>query len=178
LELAADSQVAAQGKDARYLPTSMLRWSRPKWGATRHEHRRRQSRREERRGLVEAVLMISRRQKTIYGGFCDKVRTPRPEGSTNGDHALPHHYPLSTCTPNSRECEQGSSRRLTPETRVLDGRAIGGWTVRPRYGFFRQVPGYRIEKNQIFDQDGRSTRSFCFVVLPPPPALKVTGDLD
>jgi hypothetical protein len=95
-------------------------------GAARHKQRGGLSRREERRGLAGAILRINRRRKTMYGGFCDNVRTPRPERSSNGDHALPHRYPLSTCTPNIRECEPESTRRLELETRVLDGRAIGG----------------------------------------------------
>jgi hypothetical protein len=51
--------------------------------------------------------------------------------SGNGDDALPYRYPISTCPPNIRECESGSSERLALETRVLDGRVIGGRRVRP-----------------------------------------------
>jgi hypothetical protein len=57
------------------------------------------------------------------------LECPYPRGlfvSGNGDHALPHRYPLSTCTPNIRECEPWSAEGLALETRVLDGLAIGG----------------------------------------------------
>jgi hypothetical protein len=82
--------------------------------------------REERGGLAASILRISHRRKTMCGGFSDNIRTMRAEGSSNGDHALHHHYFLSTCTPNIRRCETKSARRLAFETRVLDGRAIGG----------------------------------------------------
>jgi hypothetical protein len=93
------------------------------------------SRREERRVPAGAILGISHRRETIYGGFCDNARNPRAEGSSNGDHALPHRYPLSSCTANIRECEPGSVRRLALETMVLDGRSVGGgyarWLIFP-----------------------------------------------
>jgi hypothetical protein len=141
LERAADSREAAPGNGARCLPTSMLRSSRPK-GAARHRQRGGMSR-HERRGMVAAILMIIRRRKTMYEGFCDNVLTPRPEGSSNGDHARLHRYPLSTCTHNIIECEPGTTRRLGLETRIFDGRAIGGWSVRPLVAFREWYPGTR-----------------------------------
>jgi hypothetical protein len=82
----------------------------------------------------------------MYGGFCDNVHTPRPEGYSNGDHALPHRYPLSTCTRNIIKCKPGSARRLALETMVLDGRAIGGLRARPLTSFLDMNPGTGQEK--------------------------------
>jgi hypothetical protein len=45
-------------------------------GASRHQQRGGLSHREERRGPAAAILMNSRRQKTMCGGFCYYVRTP------------------------------------------------------------------------------------------------------
>jgi hypothetical protein len=66
-------------------------------------------------------------------------------GFGDGDHALPHRYPL--CTPNIRECEPGSAHGLVLETRVLNGRAIGGWRVRSLAGFRDMCAGTRKEKS-------------------------------
>jgi hypothetical protein len=54
------------------------------------------------------------------------------------------HYRQSTF--NIRECEPGSARRLALETKVLDGRAIGGWRVRPPADFPERYPGTRQKK--------------------------------
>jgi hypothetical protein len=59
----------------------------------------------ERLGLAATMFKISRRSK--YGGLRHNVRCPRSEGSSNGDHALPHRYPLATFTPNVIELEPG-----------------------------------------------------------------------
>jgi hypothetical protein len=71
---------------------------------------------------------------------------PPPDGFSNGDHALPRRYTLSTCIPSIRGCEPESTRRLALEKRVRDGRAIGGWRVRPLAGFQDMYPGTRHEK--------------------------------
>jgi hypothetical protein len=47
-------------------------------------------------------------------------------GSGHCDRALLHRYPLSLGTPNITQYEPGQARRLTLETRVLNGRASGG----------------------------------------------------
>jgi hypothetical protein len=154
LELAADNREAAPGKGARYLPISMMRSSRPKGGQTTPTTRR-----------IVATGGAAYFRKTLYEGFCANVCTPRPEGSSNGDHALPHRYPLSTCTPNIREFEPMSTRRLALETRVLDGRAIGGMRVRPLARFPVMYPGATQKKagemaGKTFQRGGRSA-SFC-----------------
>jgi hypothetical protein len=107
----------------------------------------------------------------------------RSEGSSNGGHALPHRYQLSTCTANIRECESGSARRLALETRVLDGRAIGGWRVRPLADFpdiftgtIHEKPGKWPEKSFI-----AATGALALSVWQswsPSLALQVTGDFD
>jgi hypothetical protein len=75
---------------------------------------------------------------------------PHPHGlfeSGNGDHALAHRYPLLTCIlPKIVECVRGSARRLALEKWVLDGRAIGGWRVRPLADFLDMYPGTGHEK--------------------------------
>jgi hypothetical protein len=80
------------------------------------------SRRHERRTLAAAILKISRRRETLFGGFRKMYVPPRHVGSGTSDHALPCRYPLSLGTLNIRECEPREARRLVRETRVLDGR--------------------------------------------------------
>jgi hypothetical protein len=106
--------------------------------------------------------------------------TPRPEGSSNGDHALPHRCPLSICTPSIRECEPGSPRRLVFETRVLDGRAICGRRVRPLACFRGKYSGTKQEQTgemagKAFQRGGMNGSFFCMVVLVPPTCPRSDG---
>jgi hypothetical protein len=159
----------------------MQRSSRPKGGAARHQQQRGLSRRGDRRGMAATIMRNNPRPKTLYGEFCDNVRTPRPEGSSNGDNASPRRYPLLTCTHNNRECEHGSARRLARETRVLDGRAIGGCMVRPLTSFPDRYPDDKQRKakemtGKFFQHGGKSAIFVCGILAPPPPlALEVTG---
>jgi hypothetical protein len=77
------------------------------------------------------------------------------------------------------------NRKLALETRVLDGRAIGGWRVRPQAGFPDMYPSTKQRKygemaGKAFQRGGTGASFFCVVVLVhfPPPALEVTRDLD
>jgi hypothetical protein len=168
LELAADNREAAPGKCARCLPTSMLTQGR----TARNQMRGGLSRRKERRGLAATILMICRRRKTMHGGYCDNVRTPLPERSSTVYHALPHRYPLSTCSSNIREFEPGLARRLTLEASVLDGRAISGWRVRPLANFPERYPGTIQKKagemtSKTFQRRGKSASFFRVTLLVP-----------
>jgi hypothetical protein len=138
--------VADLGKGARWLPTTqglLLQSSRPK--GEHHDIMREEDGRS-------GVVRRQRFSRSAAAGnpctenFAIMSVPPRPEESSNGDHALPHSYPLSTYIPNIKDCEPGSARRLALETRVLDGRAIGGWRVRPLAGFPYRYPAIRQEK--------------------------------
>jgi hypothetical protein len=94
----------------------------------------------------------------MYGGFCDNFRTSRPKGSSKGEHALPRRYPLWTCTPNIRYFELRSARRLALEKGVMDGRAIGGWGVRPLVGFPDRYPGTGQKRSRGNDREIISTQ--------------------
>jgi hypothetical protein len=121
-----------------------------------------------------------RRRKTRYGVISDNVRIPRPEGSSNGFHALHHRYHVSTWAPNIRECEPGSARRIVLETRVLDGRAIGGWRIWLLAGFPDKYQGTKQEKagemaGKSFQRGGMSASSFYMLVLVPPTCPRGDG---
>jgi hypothetical protein len=94
----------------------------------RHQLRGGLSRRKVRRGLAAAILMISRRRKTLHGGIQIMPVPSRPFGSGNGDHARPCSYPLSlahqvlesSASPGKRGgsySKQGSST----DARTVDG---------------------------------------------------------
>jgi hypothetical protein len=55
------------------------------------------------------------------------VSRTRYVGFGKSDLALPSCYPLSIGTPDMRECEPGSTRRLALEARVLDDVRAVGW---------------------------------------------------
>jgi hypothetical protein len=94
-------------------------------------------------------------------------------GSGNGDYALSHRYQLWTCTHDIRDCEPESARRLTLETRVLDGHSIGGWRVRPLASVPDMDSGIiQEEAGESFQRGGRSV-GFSGVVVLVPPNLKL-----
>jgi hypothetical protein len=100
---------------------------------------------------------------------------PRLFGYGPGDHAQPNRYPLSTCTPNIKECEPGLARRLALETRVLDERAIGGQIVRPFAA--TRVPNKKKPgkwPGKIFSSAAEALQ-FCVVVLVPPTCPRSDG---
>jgi hypothetical protein len=119
----------------------------------------------------------------VCGGF---EQFPHPRGllgSGNDDHALPHRYPLSSCTPKIRECEPGSTLRLALETRVLDGRAMGRGRVRPLASFPDMYPGTAQKKQgkwpgKRFSAAARVLDFFVCLSQSFPPALEVMGNLD
>jgi hypothetical protein len=141
LELAADYREAAPGNGSRCLPTSTLRSSRPKGGGSTTSTKQGAVATGEAAWFGRNNSHDHQPPEDRVRRFCYNIRTPRPEGYSNGDHALPHRYPLSTCTPNIRECELGLAHRLALEARVLDGRAIGGQRVQPSAGFPDMYPG-------------------------------------
>jgi hypothetical protein len=64
-------------------------------------------------------------------------------------------------------------RRLSLETRVLDGRAIGGWPARPVASFLDMYSSTKHEKagemaGKNFQTGGRSGSFLCVVVLVSP----------
>jgi hypothetical protein len=96
LELVADSREVTLGMGALSTSTTMYVNIEPaQGGAPRYQRRGGLSRREERRGMAAAVLRMSRRQKTMYGGFRIFFVPPRSFGSSKADLAPPCHYPLS-----------------------------------------------------------------------------------
>jgi hypothetical protein len=98
-------------------------------GAARHQRRGGLSRREERRGPAAAILRISRRRKTLCGGFCYNVRTPAAifldpaivtmpyPKATHYRHA---HLILESASPGRR---RGSHSKQGCST---DARSVGG----------------------------------------------------
>jgi hypothetical protein len=69
--------------------------------------------------------------------------------------------------------------RLALETRVLDGRANGGWRVRSLADFSERYPGTSTKKaGENFSAAARALPLFVRLSPSPPPALEVTGDLD
>jgi hypothetical protein len=89
-------------------------------------------------------LRISRRRTARYVGF-DYLPMPFWIRPFNG--APLHRYPLSLGTYDVREYGHGQARRLALETRVVDGRANGGWRVQSLADFLDMYIGITITKS-------------------------------
>jgi hypothetical protein len=74
---------------------------------------------------------------------------------------------LSLGTPNIRECGPGQAWMLALETRVLDGRANGGWRVMSLADFTDRYPGTCTKKAEDtaginFQRGGKSDKKNFF----------------
>jgi hypothetical protein len=176
MELAADNREAPLGKGDRHVDVDLTQG-----GATRHQQLEGVSRREERRGpaagLSSSYATAGKHCAEGLNNFCilaaflDRAMVTMPyPTATHYRHA---HLILESASLGQRKGPHSKSR-------VLDGRAIGGWRVRPLVGFPDRYSGTRQEEATVmagttFQPSGRSVSFFCVVVSVLPKCLRGDG---